>query len=160
MFACIRIALLLLLSHFSHVRLCATPETVGNQAPLSLGFSRQEHWSGLPFPSPIHEREKWKSSHSVVSDSYGPHGLQPTGLLCPWNFPGKSTRVGCHCLLRELPLLFFKTKKTGPHPRVSYWIGLVWSSRLYIFNMFPGVASEVVCAGTTLGGNSKSRGSK
>ena len=35
----------------------------------SLGFSRQEHWSGLPFPSPIHESEKWKWSCSVVSDS-------------------------------------------------------------------------------------------
>ena len=31
-----------------------------HQAPLSLGFSRQEHWSGLPFPSPMHESEKWK----------------------------------------------------------------------------------------------------
>ena len=47
-----------LLSHFSTVRLCATPETAAHQAPLSLGFSRQEHWSGLPFPSPMHEREK------------------------------------------------------------------------------------------------------
>ena len=43
--------LLLLLSHFNHVRLCATPETAAHQAPPSLGFSRQEHWSGLPFPS-------------------------------------------------------------------------------------------------------------
>ena len=49
---------LLLLSHFSHVRLCATPETAAHQAPPSLGFSRQEHWSGLPFPSPMHESEK------------------------------------------------------------------------------------------------------
>ena len=47
-----------LLSHFSHVRLCATPQTVAHQAPPSLGFSRQEHWSGLPFPSPVHESEK------------------------------------------------------------------------------------------------------
>ena len=44
--------------------------------------------------------EKWKWSHSVVSDSSRPHGLQPTKLLCPWNFPGKSTGVGCHCLLQ------------------------------------------------------------
>ena len=44
--------LLLLLSCFSSVRLCATPETAAHQAPPSLGFSRQEHWSGLPFPSP------------------------------------------------------------------------------------------------------------
>ena len=50
--------LLLLLSCFSRVRLCATPETAAHQAPPSLGFSRQEHWSGLPFPSPMHESEK------------------------------------------------------------------------------------------------------
>ena len=50
--------LLLLLSCFSRVRLCATSETAAHQAPPSLGFSRQEHWSGLPFPSPMHESEK------------------------------------------------------------------------------------------------------
>ena len=47
--------LLLLLSRFSCVQLCATPEMAAHQAPPSLGFSRQEHWSGLPFPSPMHE---------------------------------------------------------------------------------------------------------
>ena len=36
----------------SHGRLFATPWTVAHQAPLSRGFSRQEYWSGLPFPSP------------------------------------------------------------------------------------------------------------
>ena len=81
------------------VRLCATPEMAAHQVPLSLGFSRQEHWSGLPFPSPMHEREKWKWSRSVVSNSWWPCGLKPTRLLCPWDFPGKSTGVGCHCLL-------------------------------------------------------------
>ena len=45
--------LLLLLSRFSCVRLCATPWTAAHQAPPSLGFSRQEYWSGLPFPSLI-----------------------------------------------------------------------------------------------------------
>ena len=50
--------LLLLLSHFSCVRLCATPQTAAHQALPSLGFSRQEHWSGLPFPSPMLESEK------------------------------------------------------------------------------------------------------
>ena len=94
--------LLLLLSHFSRVRLCATPWTAAHQAPPSLGFSRQEHWSGLPFPSPMHESEKWKWSRSVVSDSFRPHGLQPTRLLYPWDFPGKSTGVGCHCLLWQI----------------------------------------------------------
>ena len=91
--------LLLLLSHFSRVQLCATPQTAAHQAPLSLGFSRQGHWSGLPFPSPMHESEKWKWSRSVMSDSSWPHGLQPTRLLRPWDFPGKSTGVWCHCLL-------------------------------------------------------------
>ena len=71
-----------------------------HQAPLSLGFSRQEHWSGLPFPSPVHESEKWKWSCSVVSNPQQPHELQPSRLLHPWDFPGKSTGVGCHCLLR------------------------------------------------------------
>ena len=61
--------LLLLLSCFSRVRLRATPETEAHQAPPSLGFSGQEHWSGLPFPSPVNESEKWKGSRSVVSDS-------------------------------------------------------------------------------------------
>ena len=61
--------LLLLLSHVSCVRLCATPEMAAHQAPLSLGFSRQEHWSGLPFPFPTHESEKWKWSRSVMPDS-------------------------------------------------------------------------------------------
>ena len=46
-----------LLSRFSHVRLCATSWTAARQAPPSLGFSRQEYWSGLPFPSPVHESE-------------------------------------------------------------------------------------------------------
>ena len=64
--------LLLLLSRFSRVRLCATPETAAHQAAPSLGFSRQEHWSGLPFPSPMRESEKWKWSRSVVSDSCDP----------------------------------------------------------------------------------------
>ena len=48
--------LLLLLSQFSHVQLCATPQTAAHQAPPSLGFSRQEHWSGLPFPF---QRDLW-----------------------------------------------------------------------------------------------------
>ena len=53
----ISMLLLLLLSCFSHVRLCVTPKTAAHQAPPSLGFSRHEHWSGLPLPSPMHESE-------------------------------------------------------------------------------------------------------
>ena len=94
------LCMLLLLSRFSHVQLCATPQTAAHQAPPSLGFSRQEHWSGLPFPSPLHESEKWKWSRLVVPDPQRPHGLQPSRLLRPWDFPGKSTGVECHCLLQ------------------------------------------------------------
>ena len=57
--------LLLLLSHFSCVRLCVTPWTAAHQAPPSRGFSRQEHWSGLPFPSPMYESK----SESKVAQS-------------------------------------------------------------------------------------------
>ena len=57
--------LLLLLSRFSRVRLCATPWTATYQASPPMGFSRQEHWSGLPFPSPMHESE----SESEVAQS-------------------------------------------------------------------------------------------
>ena len=65
--------LLLVLSRFSHVRLCATPQVAAHQAPPSLGFSRQEYWSGLPFPSPVHESEKWKylsSNERYVVNTY------------------------------------------------------------------------------------------
>ena len=47
--------------------------------------------------------EKWKSvSHSVMSDSLWTHEPQPTRLLCPWDSPGKNTRVGCHFLLQGI----------------------------------------------------------
>ena len=55
--------LLLLLSRFSHVRLCATPQMAAHQVPLSLGFSRQEFWSGLPFLSPMHACMLTRFSH-------------------------------------------------------------------------------------------------
>jgi len=64
---------------------------------------------GFPVPGILHARtlkwvaisfsNVWKWSRSVVSDPQRPHGLQPSRLLHPWNFPGKSTGVGYHCLL-------------------------------------------------------------
>ena len=44
----------------------------------------------------------WKWSSLVVSNSLWPNGLWPTTLLCPWDFPGKSTGVGCHFLLQRI----------------------------------------------------------
>ena len=134
-----RLLLPLLLSHVSRVRLCATPQTAAHQAPLSLGFSRQEHWSGLPFPSPMQESEKWKWSCSVVSDSSWPRGLQLTRLLCPWDFPGKSTGVGCHCLLRRERRLVtsFSGKLTGfltsPYPH-SMIYGVFSSTKVEFYS--------------------------
>ena len=60
----------------------------------------------------MQESEKWKWSRSVMSDSLWPRGLQPTRLLCPWDFPGKSTGVGCHCLLQINSLTRIKRKDT------------------------------------------------
>ena len=122
--------LLLLLSRFSRVRLCATPETSAHQAPPSLGFSRQEHWSGLPFPSPMHEGEKWKWSRSVVSDSERPHGLQPTRLFHPWDFPGKSTGVGCHCLLRYVPYLSYLYLIVGYYYYSHLLMWMLWHKEI------------------------------
>ena len=94
--------LLLLLSRFSPVRLCATPEMAAHQAAPTLGFSRQEHWSGLSFPSPMHESEsESKAAQSCLTLS---NLLQPNRLLRPWDSPGESTGVGCHCLLQQRSL--------------------------------------------------------
>ena len=54
------------------------------------------------------EERKW--SHSVVSDSLHPQGLWPTTLLNPWDFPGKSTGMGCHFLLQGI----FLTQGSNP----------------------------------------------
>ena len=81
--------------------------------------ARTLEWVAVP--SPVHESEKWKWSRSVVWDSSRPHGLQPTRLLHPWDLPGKSTRVGCHRLLRNKPM-GHKYWACALEPRSrSYW---------------------------------------
>ena len=55
----------------------------------------------------------WKWSCSVVSDSSGPPGPQPTRLLHPWDPPSKSTRLGCHCLLHP--------RNLGCGKNTEYW---------------------------------------
>ena len=90
--------LLLLLSCFSRVRLCATPQTAAHQVPLSVGFSRQEYWSGLPFPSPMHAYMLSRFSHvrlHVTPRTAAYQAPSSTG------FPGKNTGVGCHFLLQN-----------------------------------------------------------
>ena len=93
------------------------------------GISRQEYWRGLPFPSPgdlpdpgIYPRSpalqadslpseppgkvfKESASCSVMSNSVQSQGLYSARLLCPWDFPGKSTGVGCCFLLQGIFLI-------------------------------------------------------
>ena len=57
-----------------------------------------------------YKRSEVKWSHSVVSDSLRPHGLQPTMLLCPQDFPGNSAGVDCHFLLQGI----FPTQGSNP----------------------------------------------
>ena len=61
--------LALMFSHFSHVQLFVTLWTIACQAPLSLGFSRQEYWSGLPFLSPGSSRPRDPTETSHIADS-------------------------------------------------------------------------------------------
>ena len=58
--------LLLLLSHFRCVRLCATPEAAAHQAPPSMGFCRQEYWSGVPLPLLVYNKTMVNILHGVT----------------------------------------------------------------------------------------------
>ena len=88
----------------------------------------------------MQESEKWKWSRSGVSDSLRSHGLQPTRLLHPWDFPGKSTGVGCHCLLRFK--LLFQNKEGKPSQRLFgspfllNEVQILWHNSV-LFVMFP-----------------------
>ena len=108
--------LLLLLSRFSHVQLGATPETAAHQAPPSLGFSWQEHWSGLPFPSPMHESEsEVAQSCPTLSDPMdcslpgsSAHGILQARVL-EWGavaFSGKIRLVSLDPMLAYLNFIF------------------------------------------------------
>ena len=66
----------------------------GSSIPGIL-LARTLEWVAISFSN------VWKWSRSVVSNPQRPHGLQPSRLLRQWDFPGKSTGVGCHCLLRR-----------------------------------------------------------
>ena len=59
--------------------------------------------SRLPIKAQPPPERMWKWSGSVMSYSWRPHELQPTRLLHPWDFPGKSTGVGCYFLLQPPP---------------------------------------------------------
>ena len=87
----------------SHVRLFSTPWTAAYQALLSMGFSRQEHWSGLPSS----DHCQWLISDlrgnqiSVMSDSAALWTVAYQAL-CPWNFPCMIIGESCHFLLKGI----------------------------------------------------------
>ena len=120
------------LRHLSCAWLFVTLWTVTHQALLSMGFSRQEYWSGLPCPPPgdlpnpeieprssVLQADSFPSepqgklciyiydseSLSVVSDLLWPHGL-----YLPWNSPGQNTGVDSHSLLQGI----FPTQGLNP----------------------------------------------
>ena len=78
----------------------ATPCTVDHKAPLSIGFSRQEYWSGLPFPSPgdlpdpgIESQSPTLQAHSLLSEAPG----KPTIQYATFKFQSKEKFVfGIH----------------------------------------------------------------
>ena len=103
-----------MLSRFSCVWLLATPQIVAYQAPLSLGFPRQEYRSGLPRPPPGDLPDPGIEPGSLASSTLAaaaakslqpcpilwPHRRQPTRLPRPWDSPGKDTGAGCHFLFQ------------------------------------------------------------
>ena len=110
--------------------------TVAYQAPPSMGFSRQGYWSGLPFPSPMHESEKWKWSRSVVSTLSDPIDCSLPGFSIHGIFQIRVTGVGCHCLLRiscivlsyfneYLLKIYFNSRK-----HLSYQLGKILISNI------------------------------
>ena len=90
----------ILLSHFSRVRLC---DPVDGSPPVSsvpgILQARTLEWVAISFSKAWKWKVKVKSLSHVRLER--PHGLEPSRLLCPWDFPGKYTGVGCHCLLRQ-----------------------------------------------------------
>ena len=78
-----------MLGCFRHLRLSATPWTAACQAPLSVGFSGQEYWSGVPFPSPLVAVHSHLIAVAFLLQSSRVHGLQE------FYFPGSRAQASC-----------------------------------------------------------------
>ena len=97
---------------FSRVRLLATPWTAAHQAPPSMGFSRQEYWSGVPSPSP----SEWLRGHnSAVQGFLCPKGWNVNAAMVPWI---NSSLI----LLFNLSHGWFRDMKIHPVSRESPYI--------------------------------------
>ena len=95
--------LLLLLSHFSRVRLCVTTWTAAYQAPPSMGFARQEYWSGVPSPSLYVSSSYNFFLHGLPEDTLSPlYSHSPYCILCSYILPNMFIQVPvsfCYALL-------------------------------------------------------------
>ena len=108
----------------SRVRLCVTPWTVAHQAPLSMGLSRQEYWSGVPLPSPLSTTKatmqcaymlglvqlfatSWTVVHQTLTSMGFPRQEYQSGLHIPP--PGDQTHVSCNSCIGR----FFTTELPG-----------------------------------------------
>ena len=87
-----------------------------------------------------------------MSDSVRRHGLQPTRLLRPWDFPGKSTGVGCHCLLQGFWILnlpsgytIIKTKYSHSHTKMCSWRTLQYTVSQCLFFKLGYICFKTVC---------------
>ena len=108
--------LLLLSHHLSRVRLCATPEMAAPQAPPSLGFSRQEHWSGLPF---LLQCMKVKSESEIAQSC--PTHRDP--MDC--SLPGSSVHRICEARVLERGAIAFCLHRR--RLRFDPWVGkILW----------------------------------
>ena len=110
---------LCLLSHFSHVRLFASPWTVACQAPLSMGLSRQEHWNGLPFPSSAIKYE--------VSEGSEVKSLSHVQLFAtPWtacSLPGSSIHgIFQARVLEGVAIIYFLHKQELEGDMLIVWL--------------------------------------
>ena len=125
--------LLLLLSCFSHGQLCATPETAAHQAPSSLGFSRQEHWSGLP---------------SLFQDIFPTQGLNPRllHLLHCRQIPEPPGKPNVHPDSAATCNPHESKEKVKTRPRVQFFATL-WAVPARLFHPWdsPGKNSGVSC---------------
>ena len=107
-----------------------------HQASPSLGFSRQEHQSGLPFPSPMYESEKWKWSCSVVSDSSDP-------MDC--SLPGSSVHGIFQAKVLEWGAIAFSDRPNWGEPISPKYCLHSWTQNLCFLVLLCLCSSEFHC---------------
>ena len=131
-----------MISHLSHVPLFATLETVAHQAPLSMGFSRQEYWSGLPSPPPedlpnpgikprshLHWRKilcHWASREAIYAGCEWVIVAQSSLTLfdpMDWSLPGSSIHEISQARLMEWVAISFSRGSFRPRDRT--WVSCV-----------------------------------